>query len=193
VLDGVDPERQFDVKSLVLGYIREIASIRGGTIGVGARGAVNFIPDAVGKFYGTNAPKGIDVFLRIRPKAMREDDMKGMDMASPAAAPAKMPISMPMGTDTSMKHEPMVMTHDSTMIHEHDSTMHHDSTMMMHHKPAAAAVSKKSAARSPVKKAVAKKPAKKPAAKKPAAKDPHAGHDMKGMKMPADTTKKKNP
>jgi hypothetical protein len=198
VLDGVDPERQFDVKSLVLGYVREIASIRGGTIGVGARGSVNFVPDAVGKFYGTNAPKGIDVFLRIRPKAMQEDEgMKGMDMSMPPSSPMKMPMSMPMGSDTSMKHEPMVMTHDSTMTHQHDSTMHHDSTMIMHHKSVVPTASKTTAAKHPVKKAVAKKPAKKsakkPAAKKPAAKDPHAGHDMKGMKMPADTTRKKNP
>lgn len=190
VLDGVDPERQFDVKSLVLGYVREIASIRGGTIGVGARGSVNLVPGSLGKFYGTNTPKGIDVFLRIRPKAMREDEeMKGMDMSKP--------MTMPMGRDTSMKHEPMVMTHDSTMSHKHDSTMHHDSTMVMHHHDSTAsgttkpAVKKSTAKKSTVRKtAVKKAPVKK---KAPAKKDPHAGHDMKGMKMPADTSRKKNP
>ena len=182
VLDGVDPERQFDVKSLVLGYVREVASIRGGTIGIGARGSVNLVPGSLGRFYGTNAPKGIDVFLRIRPKAMREDEeMKGMDMSKP--------MTMPMGHDTSMKHVPMVMPHDTTMSHKHDSTMHHDSTMVMHHKSAAKRSVKKAAAK---KTTAAKKPStKKSSTKKPAAKDPHAGHDMKGMKMPADTSRKK--
>jgi hypothetical protein len=70
VLTGIDPERTFDVSSLVLGYMREVGSFPGGTIGIGARGAVNFVPSAVGRFYGTNAPKGIDVYVRVRPKAM---------------------------------------------------------------------------------------------------------------------------
>ncbi|HEX6534049.1 MAG TPA: hypothetical protein VF041_05600 [Gemmatimonadaceae bacterium] len=73
VLPGVDPDREFDITSLVLGYVREIASIPGGTIGAGARGSVNLVPSAVGRFYGTRAPKGIDVYVRIRPKVMGGD------------------------------------------------------------------------------------------------------------------------
>lgn len=70
VLPGVDADREFDITSLVLGYVREIASIPGGTIGVGGRASVNLVPAAVGRFYGTRAPKGIDVYIRIRPKVM---------------------------------------------------------------------------------------------------------------------------
>jgi hypothetical protein len=197
VLDGVDPERQFDVKSLVLGYIREIASIRGGTIGVGARGSVNLVPGAVGKFYGTNAPKGIDVYLRIRPKPMKaEDSMEGMDMSSPTA----MPMAMPMQHDSTMKHEPMVMTHDSTMHHDSTMKMDHDSTMVMHHHDSTGAATTKPAVKPAVKQTARKKSAakktavkKRAPAKKGPVKDPHAGHDMKGMKMPADTSRKKTP
>jgi hypothetical protein len=190
VLDGVDPERQFDVKSLVLGYIREIASIRGGTIGVGARGSVNLVPDAAGRFYGTTAPKGIDVFLRIRPRPMREEGgMEGMDMSAPTA----MPMAMPMHHDSTMKHEPMVMHHDSTLKMHHDSTMkmHHDSTMVMHNDSTVALKKKTAVKKAAVKKAAVKK--KVVPKKKAPAKDPHAGHDMKGMKMPPDTSRKKAP
>lgn len=71
VLPGIDPGRRFDVKSLVAGYLREIQPIRGGTIGIGARASMNFIPSAVGRFYGTRTPAGIDVYVRIRPKPMQ--------------------------------------------------------------------------------------------------------------------------
>jgi hypothetical protein len=187
VLDGVDPERQFDVKSLVLGYIREIASIPGGTIGVGARGSVNLVPGAVGKFYGTNTPKGIDVFLRIRPKPMRDEGgMEGMDMSAPAT-PLAHPMAMPMQHDSTMKH-------DSTMTMHHDSTMamHHDSTMAMHHDSTAVVKTQTVVKKAAVKKTTVKKKKVVPKKKAPA-KDPHAGHDMKGMNMNPDTTRRKTP
>jgi ketosteroid isomerase-like protein len=79
VLPNVDPEREFDVKSLVAGYVREVASIPGGTIGVGGRASVNFIPGALEPFYGTRHPAGFDVYVRVRPKRMAGQamDMKG--------------------------------------------------------------------------------------------------------------------
>lgn len=70
VLSGIDAERQFDIGALSLGYLRELGSIPGGTIGIGGRASVNFVPSTVGQFYGTRTPKGLSVFVRVRPKAM---------------------------------------------------------------------------------------------------------------------------
>ena len=80
VLGGIAPEQQFDVNSLVAGYIREIASVPGGSIGLGGRVSVNFIPAALQPSYGTRTPAGIDVYVRIRPKRMANESMAGMTM-----------------------------------------------------------------------------------------------------------------
>jgi hypothetical protein len=70
VLPGVDPAREFDIRSLVGGYVREVASIPGGTIGVGGRASVNLVPAALMPFYATRRPAGFDVYVRVRPKRM---------------------------------------------------------------------------------------------------------------------------
>jgi hypothetical protein len=90
VLPSIAADRQFDINSLVLGYVREVASIPGGSIGIGARASVNVIPRDLQPFYGTRTPSGIDVYVRVRPKKMRSGSMAGM----------KMPMSMPMSHDT---------------------------------------------------------------------------------------------
>jgi hypothetical protein len=175
--------------------MREIQPIRGGTIGIGGRASVNFVPNAVGQFYGTRAPKGIDVYVRIRPKRMEEMhdmsrmkpmDMKGMQHEMPSAGPA--PAAMP-GMEMPGMKMPSSAPHDTM-------TMHHDSTMTHHMQPASSAKSSPSVVKHPVRK---KKSTKKAASKKkPTAKTPHADHDMKGMdmkgmKMKPDTTRKKQP
>ena len=193
VLPGIDPERQFDIKSFVVGYMREIQPIRGGTIGIGGRASVNFIPDAVGQFYGTRAPKGIDLYVRIRPKKMEEMhdmshmkpmDMKGMQHEMPAAGPA--PAPMP-GMEMPGMKMPSPAPHDTM-------TMHHDSTMTHHVQPAKSAKSSAPVVKHPVKKKRSTKaaPKKKPTAKTHPAHD-MKGMDMKGMKMKPDTTRKKQP
>lgn len=84
VLSGVDPAREFSVGSLVGGYMREIASIPGGTIGIGGRASVNFVPDALEAAYGTRTPEGFDVYVRVRPKRMAtEAKASSMDMKMP--------------------------------------------------------------------------------------------------------------
>jgi hypothetical protein len=103
VLPNVDPERQFDVRSLVAGYVREVASIPGGTIGIGGRASVNFVPAALEPFYGTRHPAGFDVYVRVRPKRMAAPamDMKGAmpmqhaDAPVPSAAAMDMKMAMP--------------------------------------------------------------------------------------------------
>ena len=73
VLPCVDPAREFDIGALVLGYSREVVSIPGGTIGVGGRGSVNFVPSTVARVYGTRTPAGVSVYVRVRPKRMTDD------------------------------------------------------------------------------------------------------------------------
>src|SRR5882724_7910594 len=41
---GALPSAEFDIGSLVLGYVREVASLGPTTVSVGARGALNFVP-----------------------------------------------------------------------------------------------------------------------------------------------------
>ncbi len=64
--DPLDSE-EFDIGTLSLGYIREFAGYRGATFGVGARGAINLIPEALERVYGSRTPVGVAVFLRVRP------------------------------------------------------------------------------------------------------------------------------
>ncbi len=77
---ALPPERQFDLTSVVGGYVREIASIPGGSIGVGGRVSVNFIPAALEPYYGTRTPAGIDLYVRVRPKRMTTEGMHDMSM-----------------------------------------------------------------------------------------------------------------
>jgi hypothetical protein len=70
VVAGAPPDQEYDINSLVAGYIREVASIPGGTIGLGFRGSVNVIPRNLEPTYGTRTPSGFAVYLRVRPKRM---------------------------------------------------------------------------------------------------------------------------
>jgi hypothetical protein len=57
----------FHVRSLQLGYVREIARSHWATIGLGGSGTINFVPAALSPTYGSRTPKGLFVFLRLRP------------------------------------------------------------------------------------------------------------------------------
>jgi hypothetical protein len=63
---------EFNIGALSLGYIREFARIRGATLGVGMRGAINLIPRALEDVYGSRTPAGLAVFLRVRPNLFAE-------------------------------------------------------------------------------------------------------------------------
>jgi hypothetical protein len=68
---GTLPSAEFDIGSLVLGYVRELGSLGRTTIGVGATGTLGFIPADLKPTYGTRTPTGLAVYLRIRPKVMQ--------------------------------------------------------------------------------------------------------------------------
>jgi hypothetical protein len=60
-------DRTFNVRSLSLGYIRELGRGWGTTIGLGAMGTVNMVPRELETAYGSRTPVGAVVFLRLRP------------------------------------------------------------------------------------------------------------------------------
>jgi hypothetical protein len=66
-LPGALLNREFDIGTLSLGYVREFARFRGAILGVGARGAIDLIPKALEGVYGSRTPAGLAVFLRVRP------------------------------------------------------------------------------------------------------------------------------
>ena len=66
-LHDVPEDQVFGVSSLSLGYIRELVSGRGVTIGLGARGSVNLVPASLEAEYGSRTPLGGMVFVRLRP------------------------------------------------------------------------------------------------------------------------------
>ena len=83
ILPGFPATRQFHVGTAQVGYIRELARAHWATIGLGAAGTLNFVPSALEPYYGSRAPIGTFIFLRLRPfhataKAMNE--MSGMNM-----------------------------------------------------------------------------------------------------------------
>jgi hypothetical protein len=63
-------DQEFDIGTLALGYIRELADFRGATLGLGARGAINLVPEPLAGVYGSRTPMGVAVFLRVRPRLL---------------------------------------------------------------------------------------------------------------------------
>lgn len=61
----VDP--QFTVHALSLGYVREVATLKSASFGIGAMGTANLLPENLKYWYGTNKPLGGVVFARVRP------------------------------------------------------------------------------------------------------------------------------
>ena len=61
------PERVFNVAALSFGYIRDLTRGRGITLGVGARGTVSRVPDALKTSYESRTPLGGMIFVRLRP------------------------------------------------------------------------------------------------------------------------------
>jgi hypothetical protein len=64
---GFASDQHFNVSSLSLGYIREVARLRGATFGLGAMGTLNMVPSLLENAYGSRMPLGGVVFVRLRP------------------------------------------------------------------------------------------------------------------------------
>jgi hypothetical protein len=72
VLAATDPSAsiRYDIGELTMGYVREITSVYGGSLGLGVAGTVNMVPSILKDTYGTRTPVGATIFLRLRPGAM---------------------------------------------------------------------------------------------------------------------------
>ena len=84
---GGGPSGEFNITSLVAGYVYEFDRVGNVRTGIGGRASVDFIPSALEPFYGTRSPKGFAIYVRFRPQRMSA----GSDMrtdTSKAAVPA---------------------------------------------------------------------------------------------------------
>lgn len=72
-------DRIFNVGAVSLGYIRELGRWHWATIGLGAQGTLNIVPNALDAAYGSTAPLGALVFLRLRPFHGANTGMSGME------------------------------------------------------------------------------------------------------------------
>ncbi|GAC1659491.1 MAG: hypothetical protein NVS4B3_27930 [Gemmatimonadaceae bacterium] len=74
-VNGVVGGSSFGVLSLVLGYLRELGTLGGGSIGLGVRGSVGVVPQPLRGTYGTSTPRGLAIFVRVRPNRMHTPGM----------------------------------------------------------------------------------------------------------------------
>jgi len=65
-------EERFWLGALALGYVRNLGEFGSWMPGVGVRGSVNFVPEALRGFYGTRTPVGGMVYLRLALAPMRQ-------------------------------------------------------------------------------------------------------------------------
>lgn len=70
--DFATDEPRYSVAAFALGYMRELVTGRAGSLGLGAQGTVNTIPQPLRPYYGTQTPLGLGVFLRYRPNQMHQ-------------------------------------------------------------------------------------------------------------------------
>lgn len=66
------PAGEFNITSLVGGYVYEFDRLGSVRTGIGARASVNFIPSSLEPYYGTGAPRGFAIYLRFRPQRASE-------------------------------------------------------------------------------------------------------------------------
>src|SRR5467141_3995415 len=64
---GFAPDSTFSVAAVSVGYIREVARMSKATLGLGFQATLNLVPTELQPFYGSRAPLGGMLFLRIRP------------------------------------------------------------------------------------------------------------------------------
>jgi hypothetical protein len=70
VLSGPPAADHHPITGLSAGYVREIGALGVLSGGLGVRGSISLVPEALEPAYGSRTPAGLVVFLRIRPKRM---------------------------------------------------------------------------------------------------------------------------
>ena len=89
---NLDSHERFNVGQLSLGYIREVGRFERVTLGLGLRGTVNVVPRELEPAYGSRAPLGGLVFLRVRPRHAERGEsmpMEHMHETPPASVVAR--------------------------------------------------------------------------------------------------------
>ena len=67
VIGGFAPETEFNIGAVSAGYIRELLRGSATTLGLGVHATLNVVPAALASTYGSRAPVGGMVFVRLRP------------------------------------------------------------------------------------------------------------------------------
>jgi hypothetical protein len=67
VVPDVAPDATFDIAGLTLGYVREVASYAGASLGLGVRASIDVVPKTLEATYGTRTPAGLVLYARVRP------------------------------------------------------------------------------------------------------------------------------
>jgi hypothetical protein len=67
VLSGADLKRIFPIGGYTIGFVHDFVHGRGIDVGLGAQFTLDDMPDRLEKYYGTDLPYSVQVFLRIRP------------------------------------------------------------------------------------------------------------------------------
>jgi hypothetical protein len=83
VLGPTGPTGEFNVGSLVGGYVYEFDRVGNVRTGIGFRGSLDFVPSALEPYYGARMPRGFALYVRFRPQRMSE----GHDMRTGAPKP----------------------------------------------------------------------------------------------------------
>jgi hypothetical protein len=72
---NLSAQSPFTVTALSLGYVREVFPMKSATLGLGAIGTLNVVPQSLHGAYGTRTPMGLFLFFRLRPIASKEATM----------------------------------------------------------------------------------------------------------------------
>ena len=66
---GGDLTTLYDIRSVVAGMNRTVATAASAEFSLGVRGSANFVPASLLATYGTRTPTGYAIYLKVRPKA----------------------------------------------------------------------------------------------------------------------------
>src|SRR3989475_11012911 len=67
VIPSVPPTTEYDVGALTLGYVRTVGTAAGLAAAAGVRGSIDFVPPSLEPIYGSRAPGGLAIYIRLRP------------------------------------------------------------------------------------------------------------------------------
>jgi hypothetical protein len=74
-LNDAPPHKLINIGSIQLGLIREVLRMRWSTVGFGAAGTLNFVPERIENEYGSRNPVGALLFFRLRPFHLRASSL----------------------------------------------------------------------------------------------------------------------